>query len=250
MTTAAAHVSPVIHPADDVIAVVDDARVDVTIGRLRAAGFTEADTHVFRMPDGIGVVARAWCRHSGVPATLAPRGGIREGPDQVAMTAMAIETSDRVQTAAVSPVADALARLLADTYTLHLKTHGYHWNVTGPHSGSLHLLFEEQYEELAEAADEIAERIRALGATAPGSHREMTRLTAIDDEEGVPDAKEMICRLIGAHETVIRTARAVMHAAEQADESASLDLATRRISVHETTLGMLRETEPGGDDDD
>jgi starvation-inducible DNA-binding protein len=163
---------------------------------------------------------------------------------------MVIETSDRVQTAVVSPVADALARLLADTYTLYLKTHGYHWNVTGRHSGSLHLLFEEQYEELAEAVDEIAERIVALGATAPGSHREMTRLTAIDDEEGVPDVKEMICRLIGAHETVIRTARAVMHAAEQADEPASLDLATRRISVHETTLGMLRETEPGGDDDD
>ncbi len=313
--TAAVHVSPVIHPADDVIAVVDDARVDVTIGHLRAAGFTEADIHVFRLPEGIGVVARTWCRHSGVPATLAPilatvlsddrtleetyrsqglaeqtvlavhthspddvdearrvlrgygphdtwyfgrwaattlepRRGIRDRRTPMEMTAMAVETSDPVQAAAVSPVADALARLLADTYTLYLKTHGYHWNVTGPHFGSLHLLFEEQYEELAEAVDEIAGRIHALGAMAPGSHREMTRLTAIDDEEGVPDAKGMICRLIGAHETVIRTARAVMHAAEQAEEAASLDLVTRRIGVHERTLWMLRETEPGGDDDD
>jgi starvation-inducible DNA-binding protein len=139
---------------------------------------------------------------------------------------------------------------LADTYTLYLKTHGYHWNVTGLHFGSLHLLLEEQYEELAEAVDEIVGRIRALGAMAPGSHREITRLTAVGDEEGVPDAQGMICQLIGAHETVIRTARAVMHAAKQADEPVSLDLATRRISVHEKTISMLRETEPGGDDDD
>jgi starvation-inducible DNA-binding protein len=162
---------------------------------------------------------------------------------------MTIETKEPAQVA-TDPVADVLARLLADTYTLYLKTHGYHWNVTGPHFRSLHLMFEEQYEELAEAVDEIAERIRQLGPMAPGSYREMARLTEVGDAEGDPDAMGMVHMLIDANEIVVRTAHTVIAAAEQADDPASLDLATRRIGVHEKALWMLRATEPGGDDDD
>ena len=162
---------------------------------------------------------------------------------------MTIETKEPAQVA-TDPVADVLARLLADTYTLYLKTHGYHWNVTGPHFRSLHLMFEEQYEELAEAVDEIAERIRQLGPMAPGSYREMARLTEVGDAEGEPDAMGMVHMLIDANEIVVRTAHTVIAAAEQADDPASLDLATRRIGVHEKALWMLRATEPGGDDDD
>jgi starvation-inducible DNA-binding protein len=139
-------------------------------------------------------------------------------------------------------VAHDLARLLADTYTLYLRTHGYHWNVTGPHFRSLHLMFEEQYTELAEAVDEIAERIRALGVLAPGSYREIAALTSVGDEDGAPAATEMVRRLIGAHEVVVRTARAVVDLAEKLNDPASLDLATRRIAVHEKTLWMLRTT--------
>jgi starvation-inducible DNA-binding protein len=139
-------------------------------------------------------------------------------------------------------VAHDLARLLADTYTLYLKTHGYHWNVTGLHFRSLHLMFEEQYVELALAVDEIAERIRALGPLAPGSYREMAALTSVSDEEESPGAMEMVRRLIAAHEVVVRTARAVIGAAEQAVDPATLDLATRRIAVHEKALWMLRAT--------
>ena len=139
-------------------------------------------------------------------------------------------------------VADGLARLLADTYTLYLKTHGYHWNVTGPQFRALHLMFEEQYLELRDVVDEIAERIRALGPLAPGSYREMGRLASVADEEGAPEAMEMVRRLIEANETVVRTAREVARAAEAADDPASLDLATRRIAVHEKTLWMLRAT--------
>lgn len=139
-------------------------------------------------------------------------------------------------------VADGLARLLADTYTLYLKTHGYHWNVTGPQFRALHLMFEEEYLELQTVVDEIAERIRALGPLAPGSYSEMARLTAVSDEEGAPEAMEMVRHLIEANETVVTTARTVASAAEAAGDPASLDLATRRIAVHEKTLWMLRAT--------
>jgi starvation-inducible DNA-binding protein len=139
-------------------------------------------------------------------------------------------------------VAHDLARLLADTYTLYLKTHGYHWNVTGPHFRSLHLMFEEQYTELAGAVDEIAERIRILGVLAPGSYRELAALASVADEEGAPGATDMVRRLIAAHEAVVRTARAVVDVAERATDPASLDLATRRIAVHEKVLWMLRAT--------
>lgn len=139
-----------------------------------------------------------------------------------------------------TPVADALARLLADTYTLYLKTHGYHWNVVGPQFPALHLMFETQYTEMALAVDEIAERIRTMGVPAPGSYREMARLTEVVDEEGAPEAMEMVRRLIAAHETVVRTATKVVEAGEAVDDIATVDLATQRVQVHEKTLWMLR----------
>lgn len=140
------------------------------------------------------------------------------------------------------PVAQALARLLADTYTLYLKTHGYHWNVVGPQFPALHLMFETQYTEMALAVDEIAERIRTVGALAPGSYGEMARLTSVSDEGGAPEATEMVRRLIVAHETVIRAAEAVVEAAEPLGDIATVDLATQRVLVHQKTLWMLRAT--------
>ncbi len=139
-------------------------------------------------------------------------------------------------------VADSLSRLLADTYTLYLKTHGYHWNVIGPQFPALHLMFETQYTEMALAVDEIAERIRTVGVPAPGSYREMARLTVVEDEEGAPEATEMVRRLIRGHETVVRTAQDVAQVAEAAGDIATVDLATRRVQVHEKTLWMLRAT--------
>jgi starvation-inducible DNA-binding protein len=155
---------------------------------------------------------------------------------------MMIEEKDQPEAPAQSLVAHDVARLLADTYTLYLKTHGYHWNVVGPHFRSLHLMFEEQYTELAGAVDEIAERIRTLGPLAPGSYREMAVLASVSDEEGAPGAMEMVRRLIAAHEAVVRTARGVVDVAEKVNDPATLDLATRRIAVHEKALWMLRAT--------
>jgi starvation-inducible DNA-binding protein len=140
-----------------------------------------------------------------------------------------------------------LARLLADTYTLYLKTHGYHWNVTGPRFPSLHLLFETQYLEMRDAVDEIAERMRALGEMAPGSYRQLGRLTGIVEDEGVPEALEMVRRLAGDHETVAGTARSVLRAAEEAEDVATVDLATRRITVHDKARWMLSATAEGSD---
>jgi starvation-inducible DNA-binding protein len=142
----------------------------------------------------------------------------------------------------LAQVPDALARLLADTSILSLKTHGYHWNVVGPHFRALHAMFEEQYLDLREAVDEIAERIRAIGPLAPGSYREMARLASVSDEEGAPEAMGMVRRLIEANETVVRTATTVLDAAQDAGDAASADLATRRIAVHEKALWMLRAT--------
>lgn len=139
-------------------------------------------------------------------------------------------------------VAGELSRLLADTYTLYLKTHGYHWNVTGPMFRSLHLMFEEQYMELREAVDVIAERILALGHPAPASYGELARLSSVTDEAGVPEALDMVRRLVDGHETVIRTARDVVEAAESAGDIATVDLATERIEAHEKTAWMLRAT--------
>lgn len=137
-------------------------------------------------------------------------------------------------------LSEGLGRLLADTYTLYVKTHGYHWNVTGPMFRTLHLMFEEEYMELREAVDVIAERIRALGHPAPGSYSEFAELTSVPDEKGVPEAMEMVRNLVHGHETVVRTGREVVKAAEEGGDVATADLATQRIDIHEKTAWMLR----------
>jgi len=137
-------------------------------------------------------------------------------------------------------VAGGLSRLLADTYTLYLKTHNYHWNVTGPMFSSLHLMFETEYMELALAVDEIAERIRALGVRTPASYREFSALAVIAEDTDAPDATEMIRRLIHGQEAAVRTSREVFPIAETARDQSTLDLLTRRMQIHEKTAWMLR----------
>ncbi|MBT8214380.1 MAG: DNA starvation/stationary phase protection protein [Acidimicrobiia bacterium] len=135
-----------------------------------------------------------------------------------------------------------LSHLLADTYTLYLKTHAYHWNVEGPMFRALHLMFEEQYTELWAAIDEIAERIRSLGEPAPGSYAEFSALASVDDSAGSPEALQMVRNLVEGHEAVIRTARTVVKTAEEAGDVATADMATARVEVHEKTAWMLRAT--------
>ena len=137
-------------------------------------------------------------------------------------------------------VAEGLSHVLADTYTLYLKSHNFHWNVTGPMFHTLHTMFEEEYTELAMAVDEIAERIRALGHPAPGSYAAYARLSSIEDAEGVPTAKEMISQLVAGHEAVAKTARSVFPAAEEGHDEVTADLLTQRMTVHEKTAWMLR----------
>ncbi|NMM43531.1 DNA starvation/stationary phase protection protein [Rhodospirillaceae bacterium KN72] len=137
-------------------------------------------------------------------------------------------------------IAAGLSRVLADSYTLYLKTHNFHWNVTGPMFNTLHLMFEGQYTELATAVDEIAERIRALGETAPGTYSAFAKLSQIEEEEGVPPAKEMIEQLVRGHETVARTARSVFPLAEKGGDEPTADLLTQRLQIHEKTAWMLR----------
>ena len=137
-------------------------------------------------------------------------------------------------------IADGLSRLLADSYTLYLKTHNYHWNVTGPMFNTLHLMFEQQYTELAMAVDLIAERIRALGFPAPGSYKAYAALTSIEEETGTPSAEAMIRQLVQGQEAVVRTARAVFPAAEAANDEPTADLLTQRMQIHEKNAWMLR----------
>ena len=137
-------------------------------------------------------------------------------------------------------IADGLSLLLADSYTLYLKTHNYHWNVTGPMFNTLHLMFEQQYTELALAVDLIAERIRALGFPAPGSYKAYAALTSIEEETGTPSAEEMIRQLVKGQEAVVRTARAVFPAAEAANDEPTADLLTQRMQIHEKNAWMLR----------
>ena len=137
-------------------------------------------------------------------------------------------------------IAEGLSRLLADSYTLYLKTHNFHWNVTGPMFNTLHLMFETQYTELALAVDLIAERIRALGYPAAGSYAEFARLSSIKDAQGVPKAEDMIRELVAGQEAVVRTARAVFPAVEGASDEPSADLLTQRMQVHEKNAWMLR----------
>ena len=145
-----------------------------------------------------------------------------------------IDEADRIA------IAEGLSRLLADSYTLYLKTHNYHWNVVGPMFNTLHLMFEQQYTELAMAVDQIAERIRALGEPAPGSYREFAALSSVPEDADRPDANEMIRRLVEGQEAVVRTARSVFGATEKAGDEASADLLTQRMQVHEKTAWMLR----------
>ncbi|HND86278.1 MAG TPA: Dps family protein [Pseudobdellovibrionaceae bacterium] len=137
-------------------------------------------------------------------------------------------------------IAEGLSKLLADTYTLYLKTHNFHWNVTGPHFNSLHAMFMQQYTETWNAIDDIAERIRSLGFPAPGSYSIFSKLTSIKESDGVPKAEQMVKELVEGHEAVARTARNVFPAAEKGADEATLDLLTQRIQIHEKTAWMLR----------
>ena len=137
-------------------------------------------------------------------------------------------------------IARGLSRVLADSYTLYLKTHNFHWNVTGPMFQTLHLMFEAQYNELALAVDLVAERIRALGLPAPATYKQFGELSAIKEDDGVPKAQDMIRRLVEGHETVARTARDVFRAADAASDQPTCDLLTQRMQVHEKTAWMLR----------
>lgn len=137
-------------------------------------------------------------------------------------------------------IADGLSKLLADSYSLYIKTHNYHWNVTGPQFNALHTMFEEQYTELATAIDEIAERIRALGHLAPGSYKEFSALTSIKDGDNTLSAEEMVKDLVEGQETVARTCRSLFPIVEEASDEPTADLLTVRMQTHEKTAWMLR----------
>jgi starvation-inducible DNA-binding protein len=137
-------------------------------------------------------------------------------------------------------IATALSRVQADTYTLYLKTHNFHWNVTGPMFQTLHLMFEQQYNELWIAVDALAERIRALGFPAPGTYRQLASLASIKEDESIPRAEDMIRQLVEGHETVARTARDAFQLADEVSDQPSCDLLTQRLQIHEKTAWMLR----------
>jgi starvation-inducible DNA-binding protein len=137
-------------------------------------------------------------------------------------------------------VAEGLKRLLADSYTLYLQTHNFHWNVTGPQFRELHLMFEEHYTELAVAVDDIAERIRTLGVAAPGTYRTLAEFSSIKEVEGVPTATDMVNVLTRGHEQVVKTCRDVLARAQQANDESSIALVSDRMRIHEKTAWMRR----------
>jgi len=140
-------------------------------------------------------------------------------------------------------IADGLSHFLADSYTLYLKTHNFHWNVTGPMFNALHNMFEAQYTEQWTALDDIAERIRAVGFNAPGSYAQFIKLSSIKEEPGVPEApewKEMVRQLVVGNEAVCRTGRSVLKTADEAGDESSVDLLTQRLQTHEKYAWMLR----------
>ncbi len=137
-------------------------------------------------------------------------------------------------------VAEGLKKLLADTYTLYLKTHGYHWNVTGPMFHTLHEMFMIQYTELWNAVDLIAERIRSVGVMAPAGYDDFSKLTEVKPDSGVPSATDMLRNLVTGHETVIKTSRSLLPIAEKAGDEVTMDLVTQRLQIHEKTAWMLR----------
>jgi starvation-inducible DNA-binding protein len=139
-------------------------------------------------------------------------------------------------------VAEGLKKLLADSYTLYLQTHNFHWNVTGPQFRELHLMFEEHYTELATAVDVIAERIRTLGVAAPGTYKAFASLSSIEEVEGVPAAEEMVQMLTQGHEKVVKTSREVLRIAQDAGDESTASLVSDRMRVHEKTAWMLRAT--------
>ena len=139
-------------------------------------------------------------------------------------------------------IAEGLKRLLADSYTLYLQTHNFHWNVTGLQFRELHLMFEEHYTELSTAVDDIAERIRTLDVAAPGTYKEFSQLSSIKEVDGVPTSVEMVELLTLGHEQVIRTAREVLKVAQQADDESTASLVSDRMRIHEKTSWMLRAT--------
>lgn len=137
-------------------------------------------------------------------------------------------------------VADGLKHLLADSYTLYLQTHNFHWNVTGPQFRELHLMFEEHYTELAVAVDDIAERIRTLGVLAPGTYKAFAELSAIKEVDEIPSAKDMVKILTQGHEQVVKTCRDVLKLAQHANDESSSALVSDRMRIHEKTAWMLR----------
>ena len=137
-------------------------------------------------------------------------------------------------------IVEGLSALLADSYTLYLMTHNFHWNVTGPQFNSLHMMFMDQYTEQWNALDVIAERIRALGFPAPGTYKEFVKLASIQEVEGVPKANEMIAHLVAAQEATARTARKLFPVVDEANDQSTADVLTQRIDVHEKTAWMLR----------
>lgn len=139
-------------------------------------------------------------------------------------------------------IADNLSRLLADTYTLYLKTQSYHWNVTGSNFHALHSMFEEQYQDLADAVDVIAERIRALGFSAPGSYTQYVKLATVKEDTTVPQWQTMVQQLLSDHETIIANIRNMLPVIEEIDDEVSLGLLAERMNVHEKTAWMLRST--------
>ena len=140
-------------------------------------------------------------------------------------------------------VAEALKHVLADSFTLYLQTHNFHWNVTGPLFRELHLMFEEHYTELAEAVDEIAERIRTLGIAAPGTYKAFSELSAIKEVDGVPEANDMVKILTQSHEQVVKTCRKALKIAQDAEDESSAALVSDRMRIHEKTAWMLRASE-------
>ncbi len=147
-----------------------------------------------------------------------------------------IDKDDRLK------IAEGLKRLLADSYTLYLQTHNFHWNVTGPQFRELHLMFEEHYTELATAVDEIAERIRTLDVAAPGTYKAFAELSSIEEIEGVPSAATMVDILTKGHEQIVKTSRDALKLAQDADDESSAALVSDRMRIHEKTAWMLRAT--------
>lgn len=164
---------------------------------------------------------------------MAKKKAVASGSDAPSID-IGIDSKDREK------IAHGLSCVLADSYSLYLKTHNFHWNVEGPMFNALHLMFMDQYTELWTALDAIAERIRAVGFPAPGTYRQFAKLTSIEETDGVPEALDMVRLLVAGHEAVARTLRAAFGPVEKASDEATADLLTQRLQVHEKTAWMLR----------